>query len=695
MEENKRNTIIRFAAVFLLMACGFAAVLGKIIYTQTAKREALLQTAQRLISRDAVVSPNRGNIYDANNNLLAGSAAIYHIYMDTRVQALHKGNLFNEKIDSVADALSSYFKDRSAQEYKDMIISAHKKGVGRLLLYKKRITHSQLQDVKRMPLFRLGSNKSGLIAEEEHQRIKPFDLLASRTIGNIYISTGKGNSGLELQYEEWLCGKAGHKQTQMIDGRVIVSADKEAEDGDDIVTTLDVNLQDIVETQLLQTLNRLQADWGCCILMEVKTGEVKAIANLGLTNSGYTEDQNYAVTRVEPGSTFKTISLMAALDDSNIRLTDTINTENGKWIYCDPKHPITDTHKYPKLTVQQVLAASSNIGLAKIITQTYERKASRFVSKLDKMGICDSIPFEIPGMQISRIDIPSDKETLARMAFGYSVEMSPIAILTFYNAIANDGKMICPFLVKKIQHNGRTLKEFSTSVLQTSICKSSTLKDIRQCLESVVWDNQYGTASINPWGNYKAQSEIVHIAGKTGTARILDNGAYLRNQHRITFCGYFPMEEPQYTCICMIQRPRSAYDAGFDCGGTVRRIAEKTMAYASNIPVKQLYKDSIALPPVKRGWQTDIRKASKGTGITVKTCEAKWVHVNEQYTTEAMNVCNNLVPNIIGMGAKDAIYAIEQTGMHARITGKGKVVAQSVAPGSKTIKGGTIYIELR
>ena len=293
--------------------------------------------------------------------------------------------------------------------------------------------------------------------------------------------------------------------------------------------------------------------------------------------------------------------------------------------------------------------------------------------------------------------MPKDGETLARMAFGYYVELPPIYTLTFYNAIANNGKMIRPILVKEIQQNGQTIKRFTTSTITSSICKSSTLKDIRQCLEAVVWDNDYGTASISPWGSRKAQSDIVHIAGKTGTARVLENGQYLSRFHRIAFCGYFPMENPQYTCICVIHKPRNPYDAGMNCGGTVRRIAEKTMAYSGSIHVSAHYADpdSLLLPPIKRGIQKEIRRAGSGTNIDIKRIDSQWIRVNENYEAEPLHVTSDIVPNVVGMGARDAVYAIEQTGMLVTLRGKGKVVSQSVAAGTHAVKGGQVTLELK
>ncbi len=700
MDDKRRNTIVRFAFVFVMMVIGFIAVCVKIITTQFGSRhEQLIAIAERTVSRNEVILPNRGNIYDCNGNLLAGSAPTYKLYMDTRVPALHKdnGKLFYQYIDSLSYALSNYFNDRTAAEYKRLIVAGYKNGNGRLPLTQNRITYKQLKDVKQMPLFRLGRNKSGLLEAEYYQRIKPYGLLASRTIGSIYGENGRGNAGLELSYENQLRGKEGRKQVEMIDGRVIVSSNTEAVDGLDILTTIDADLQDIVENQLMLMMDSLKPDWGCCVLMEVKTGEIKAIANLGDVNGKYIEDKNYATTRIEPGSTFKTYSLMAVLDDGKYSLNDTLDLENGKWVYKDPKNPITDSHKHKDATVLQAFAASSNVGMAKMVTQTYEDKADRFVNKLGKMGVRDSIIFQITGTDQPLIQVPKDKETLSRMSFGYSVELPPIALLMFYNAIANDGKMVRPYLVKEIQHDGETVERFKTTVVTSSICKSSTLRDVKKGLEAVVWDNDYGTASIDPCGNKKAQGNIVHVAGKTGTARVLSGKDYDKNNHRYLFCGYFPMEEPQYSCIFILQRPKGRTDAGKHCGGSVNKIAEKTIAHQGAVSIKTRYADenNLLLPAIKRGRQSAIKKAAAGTEIKIEHTNAEWAKVNADLEAEEISVPQNIVPNVIGMGAKDAVYAIEQTGMMARISGKGRVIQQSVPSGSPILKGGTVWLELK
>ncbi len=710
MGDRQKNIIIRFAVIFTLIAAGFIAVLTKIVITQTVEREDLMKIASKQKSKDYEIEANRGNIYDCCGRLLAGSAPTYRIYMDTRVESLHKnkGKLFNNYIDSISTALADYFGDRSAAEYKRMIQQGYNTGNGRLRLYPKRLTYLQIKVVRAMPLFNQGPLKSGLIVESNYQRIKPFGSLASRSIGSIYGSNGSGVSGLEMAYDEILRGKAGEVGTHTVEGHTVSQVNREAEDGCDILTTIDCNLQDVTEIQLRNTLERLEADWGCCILMETHTGEVRAISNLGRQEDGsYREDKNYAVTRIEPGSTFKTYALMAALDDGKVKLTDTIDVEYGVWSYEKAKKPIKDSHVHKDkktgkpvrlFTVKQVLAASSNVGLAKIVTSAYEKKASKFVDKLDKMHVRDSVPFDIPGTQQPRINVPDDSETLARMAFGYFVELPPIDILMFYNAIANNGKMIRPILVKEVLRDGQTIRRFSTSTVASSICKSSTLRDIRECLDAVVWDNDFGTASVNPWGGKKAQSDKVHIAGKTGTAQVLENGRYRNDQHRTLFCGYFPADNPKYTCICVIQqKPRALYDAGFDCGGTVRCIAEKTMAYSGSVDVSNKYADpaSILLPPIKRGLQKEIRRAGDGTNIDIKRTDSQWIRVNENYEAEPLQVTSDIVPNVVGMGARDAVYAIEQTGMLVTLSGKGRVTNQSVAAGTKAQRGNTVHLELR
>ncbi len=707
-ENNKKGTILRFATVFLLMLVLFGLVVGKIIKTQTVERAFWLSHAKPIIDGSTRKVPaNRGDIFDCHGRLFATSIRTYTVAMDTQTDYLkaENGKNFYAKVDSLCDSLAVYFNDRPAAEYKRLFRQAYKNKNRNFRFYPTAITYEQLQAVRKMPLFKMGKYKGGLKYVERNERIKPFGSLASRSIGDIYSDSKIGHHGLEKFYEHILHGTDGFSMRELSEDYTIDFDTQEPINGLDIVTTLDADLQDVVESNLRHELILTEAEWGCCILMEVQTGEVKAISNLTRTESGdYVEARNYAVTRFEPGSTFKTYSLIAALDDGKVNITDSIDVEKGIWKYSNAT--IRDSHRYnakngypEPQTVQKAFAVSSNVALSKIVTHAYEKKASKFVDKLQRMGVCDSVPFEIPGKSQPHILVPNDGVTLARMAFGYSVELAPIDILMFYNAIANDGKMIRPFLVKEIQDNGETIKSFKTETVKSSICKASTLEAIQQCLSDVVWDNEApGTAAKNKWGTLKAQSKRVPIAGKTGTAQLLTNKGYSNSRHRMSFCGYFPKENPQYTCICVIQDPGIAnHDAGQYCGETVRKIAEKTIAYEQTISSERLHvhPDSVQLPTIKRGMREEIRRATRGTDIDVEYCDSEWVRVNEEYTAESIAVDKTLVPNVVGMGAKDAVFAIEQTGMYAKISGRGKVYRQSVPNGSRVVRGGTVYLELK
>lgn len=582
MLDEQKNTVWRFAIIFILISLGFLAVLGKIIYIQTVERSEWMKVAEKQVPTHRPIKATRGNILDCNGQLLASSMPQYYIYMDTRADALviNNSHLLKEHLDSLCHDLTSIIGDYTAEEYRQRIVQGQKQGNRRLKLSKGRINYLQRRALEQNSLIRLGKYKSGVFFEDQHRRIKPYGLLASRTIGSINGEEGIGTAGLEKAFDKELHGVDGISSLQRIGGRNESVTIEEAQDGMDIITTIDANLQDITENALLTKLKEKNAQWGCCILMETHTGYIRAIANLDRGSDGeYYESLNHAVQRVEPGSTFKTISLVAAMDDGKIEIDDTISVTKKPWVYMrKSKH--TDAHPMDTiLDVRSALAVSSNIALAKLITSSYEGSARKFVRKIERMGLCDSIYCEIPGAEQARIDIPRDTVTLSKMSYGYSVEMSPMHIAMFYNAIANNGKMMRPMLVSAIQKEGEIVKRFKPTTLNSSICSRSTLREIQSALHDVVWDDHLGTASKRPWSN-KAQSNLVALAGKTGTAQLYIPGkGYSNRKHRITFVGYFPEANPEYTCICMIENPQYPYDAGMDCGSTVRVIAEKTMAH--------------------------------------------------------------------------------------------------------------------
>ena len=587
MSENLKNTVLRFAIVFAVITLLFVVVFVRIVVLQTAQRDKW----EGVVNREDNYKPIkaiRGSIYDCEGRLLASSVPQYRIFMDTRVEALHmdKGDLFWDHVDSIANGLSRIVGDQTKEEYRKRMVDAYRRGKI-VRLTNERISYTQLKEIKRLPLVCRGLYKSGFYAEDLNLRVKPFNSLGSRAIGNIYAASGEAKSGLEMRFDSYLRGEDGMSVRQKIAGGWQNVPIREAVNGCDVYTTFDANLMDICETALRERLELRDAEWGCVVLMDVQTGEIKAMSNLDRAKdgSGYYEMANHAVVRMEPGSTFKTISLMAALDDGKVKMKDTIRVEHDGWWYHGAKH--MDAHPSDTVyTIRQAMAVSSNIALAKMVTDGYNGSAKKFVKKLRNMGLCDSVDFTIPGANQALINVPNDTVTISKMAYGYSVELSPLQILMFYNGIANDGKMISPLFVKEIRKDGKTIEEFESTVIKGSMCDDSTLEGVRECLHDVVWDNELGTASVNPWGTRKAQSNLVTIAGKTGTAQVLERG-YHNTRHRMSFVGYFPEEHPQYSCICVIHAPKWPYDSGLDCGGVVRQVAEKTMAYAGEYVYKK------------------------------------------------------------------------------------------------------------
>jgi len=694
MSDRSKHMTIIFGIIFCLVLLCFLVVLWGIIDLQYIHKTPYINYAEQQLNNVCTLHAKRGNIYDSEGRLVAANISRYRLIWDTSLPALQKGGdtVFTDHINEICEGLSQIIGDSTASYYQMHMRKGLREKKPHFIISYTRVTHKQLEEINKLPLFRLGQYTGGTYVEENNSRENPFGVSAYRTIGRTYTESNRGNCGLEMQYDSILRGTDGKGLRQKVAHITMPIPIEKPVQGKDIVTTLDMEMQDIVESSLKTRLDTTHAQWACCILMEVSTGEIKAMSNLTRQNDGsYSETMNYAVSRVEPGSTFKTVALMAALDDKKTTLDQRWDAEGGRWVYRDPAHPITDSHAMWGLTTRQGLAASSNIVLAKIITRAYEGRAKNFVKKLDEMGICENIGIEIPGATPPRIDIPKDAETMARMSFGYSVELPPVYTLMFYNAIANNGQMIAPFLVKEIQENGKPIETHKAKVIRQKLCSESTLKDIQTCLQSVVWDS-IGTASCRPWSR-KAQSKRVHIAGKTGTARILQSGHYL-TQHRISFCGYFPMENPKYTCICVMQAPTNpGYDAGIDCGGTVRVIAERIMSYKGDQPIDSIITQDTN-PMIKSGQYKALETAAEGSCINLQPCQGEWAKANDQMEARSLPIRNDIVPRVIGMGAKDAVFAIEKTGMIARIYGTGTVKNQSVPAGSKPKPGETIYLTL-
>lgn len=609
MPNENKTTILRFAIIFAILVCGFLTVLVRIILIQTRDSSHWELAEEVQDERIVSVPPMRGNIYDCNGQLMASSIPRFRLHMDPLAGGLvnkpdtikrgkRKGTVikrdsaFWNNIDTLSAALSRIVGDKTKQEYRNMIVEAKQQKKHYLLLTRDTINFLQYTQLMENPFIargRTNSNRTGLIWDTIKIRTRPFGNLASRTVGTTGNTRGHGLTGLEKQYDSLLVGQAGIGVIRRVGGQDQVIIQHEPQNGVDIVTTIDANLQDIVEKELRGPVEAYGAKWGCCVLMDVHTGELKAVANLSRDKQGvYRETENRAFMRAEPGSTFKTIAMLAALDDHKITLNTPVSVTRAPWKYKDVLTH-TDAHKMDAtLTMRQVLAVSSNIGMAKIIPAAYDGSATKFIDKLNLMGVIDTLPYDIPGAHIARINKPNpgDYVTISKMVYGYSVELTPVQIAMIYAAIANGGRLIHPSLVRELRIDEQVTHRTEPQIIREQFCSPEAIADIRKALHDVVWNNEMGTAALsNGW--QQAQSELVHIAGKTGTAQLhTSGGGYDSDHHRISFVGYFPEENPQYSCICVIEAPQRREDlnpktinAGRGCGAIVRKIAEKVMAY--------------------------------------------------------------------------------------------------------------------
>ena len=586
------------------------------------------------------------------------------------------------------------------------MLEAYQKGIGEFQLYPSRISYAQLKQLKTLPLFRLGRNKSGLITKELLQRVKPFGSLASRTIGDIYADESKGGkNGIEKKFDALLVGTPGVSTRQKVANTYMETVKIPPIDGVDITTTIDIDLQDIAEKALLDSLRSFDAGSGYVILMEVHSGEVKAIVNMQQNaDKTYSENKNGAVSdQVEPGSTFKVASLMVALDDGKVKITDSVETGNGLYAYGSAIMKDHNANKggFGKISVANTIHASSNVGISKIIVKAYGQNPSAFVDKLYEMKLNEKMNLEIPGDAGPKINHHHDKSKywsatkLPWMSIGYETQIPPIYTLAFYNAIANNGKYIRPFFVKNISRNGLIIKTFKTETIKESICKPTTLRDIHEVLLGVL-EGKMGTAK-------NVHSKYVRIAGKTGTAQISKGALGYKEggkTHQVSFCGYFPADNPQYTCIVVIREPRIGYPSGGKMAGSVfKNVAERTMALKSNGQPITFERDTINKKPFKPytkvGYYAALQTVMEDLKLPLEYNSAQWVKTtpdSAKNRVEPLTVQGNKVPNLMGMGAKDAVYLVERLGLKVQVAGRGKVVSQSLKAGITTQKGQTIVL---
>lgn len=713
-ESKNSRTLLYYFLVVLALSLVVAGILWCTFKTAFVDKEKWEKVAESQKRPNRLILPGRGNIYSADGKLMATSVPRYYMYLDFRADGFALDTLLKGKrdnIDSLCYYLSRKLKNRSAGAYKDYIKRGLKTKSRQFPLYEGKVSYSDLKEIRKFPFLRLSRYKSGFYVKQMVQRQKPFGTLASRTIGDIYgeIEGGwatKGKNGLELQYDTLLRGKPGLSSVRRVGGSWTNVVEMEPVDGMDIVTTIDINIQDITEKSLVDKLKEIDAESGTAVVMEVETGEIKAITNMGRIREGvYGETKNHAVAdETEPGSTFKVASMMVALEDGIVSPHDTVDTGNGIYMYKGARMTDHNANRggYHRIAAEQAIWYSSNIGVAKIILKGYEKNPSKYVEGLYRIGLNRPLDLEIPGAGRAKIRHPKDtatywsKTTLPWMSFGYETQIPPVYTLAFYNAIANNGKMVRPMFTRAITHNGKVVQEFSTTVVNPSICSENTLAIIKDMLLGVV---EKGTGKA-------VLSEVIRIAGKTGTAQISQGKAGYKAggvSHQVSFCGYFPADKPKYSCIVVIRRPRIGYPSGGTMsGGVCKNIAEKI--YASTFPLipKELPVDTLMqkIPSVKGGDAEALQYVMDVLDVDYEDgdIDGRWVAAERRQEDVLMKdipVKSGLVPDVVGMGAKDAVFLLESAGLKVNLNGIGRVASQTIPPGRKIVKGQTITLTLK
>ena len=697
---DSEKVMPRYFVIAVVLTVIGVAVLGKALYIMTAKKDYWTEVADRL-KRDSVsVPPTRGNILSSDGQLMATSIPEYRIFMDFQASAFEKNDsLWLDKVDSICDGLNRIFPKRSAAEFKQhleegrhKVLKSGKVGARHWPIWPRRIDYNTYLEVKSLPFFNMPKNKSGFHDTIYNARRRPFTTLALRTIGGLYGEKDSAYYGLELSYDSILRGTNGLVNRRKVLNKYRNITVQQPIDGGDIVTTIDVNIQDLAERSLLDMLKspQVNGDMGVAIVMEVQTGDVKAIVNMVKNDEGrYIEAVNSAISyRCEPGSVFKTASFLVALDDGVVDTTYRIETGSGVYHMHgrDMKDHNWRNGGYHNISLPRALEVSSNIGVSRVIDEHYGTNPERYVEGLYRIGIAEDLKIPLVGYLPPVIRMPRknkrgqyenwSKTALPWMSIGYETQIAPINTVTFYNAIANNGRMMRPRFVKKVVKNGVTVREFPPEVIKEHIAKPQTIKTMQTILEHVV---SQGLGK-------KAGSRAFKVAGKTGTAQVADqHGGYHSGTTRywLSFAGYFPADNPRYTCIVCIKKTGLPASGGGMSGVVFHHISEGVMARYLTLSVDDARdSSSVVIPEVKSGDPAAANTVLSHLGI------------KKNVPSTPRNTAGNVMPDVIGMGARDAVYLLESKGLKVRVNGRGRVKAQSLSYGKPITPGTTCVLTL-
>ncbi|MFO7621093.1 MAG: penicillin-binding protein [Bacteroidales bacterium] len=693
-----RSGVVYFVIVLLAVA-----LLARILVLQYAQRQKWSAMGEKYIYRSAEMPAIRGDILTWDGRILASSVPYYNIYLDTRSSGMSQGT-WAEGITGLSEGLSRILGERSAAGWKSVITEARKRG-DRYFLVSRKVDYESLKRLKELPVFREGQYKGGFIAQLDNRRILPHSELARRTIGYLSLDSDGTVVGIEGAFNKELSGRNGSMIQQRLTGGDWIPIGNPGSsgsvDGNDVVTTIDIDLQDVASSALEEQLRKHNAQHGCAVLMEVATGDIKAIANLVTGSDGrYHETYNYAIGEsTEPGSTFKLPVIMAALEAGVIDTGDIVDTGTGSIKFYNKVIRDTREGGHGKLTVREVFEKSSNVGTAKIITEHFSNNPKEFVSRLAAMKLDQKLGIQIKGEGTPLIRYPGDKFwsglSLPMMSHGYEVQMTPLQILTFYNAVANDGRMVRPRFVTEILNNGAVVKSFGTEVITSQIASRSTIRKARAMMEGVV---DHGTATNLKHANYK-------IAGKTGTAQIAkDNLGYrqgARVSYQASFVGYFPAENPLYSCIVVVNAPSNGvYYGNLVAGAVFKEISDKV--YATNFfrdyATETNMEKPVPAPDAGNGYRRDINRVLGDLKVKYKrTSGDDWVVTRESGDTVRLvgvEIKEGLVPDVRGMSLRDAVYLLENSGCRVRYNGRGKVLRQSPEHGARVNEGAVVTLDM-
>jgi cell division protein FtsI (penicillin-binding protein 3) len=692
----KKDILFRVRLAFLLVFLFSLGIVFRIVEIQMVEGKKWKEMAEKINLQYKTVPAVRGNIYAEDGSLLATSLPFYRVAFDPSVA---DESLLNTSIDSLSMLLSRKFKDHTAVEYKRRILNARAKGRQYMILNRSKVNYLSKKEMEHWPVFREGRFQGGVIFEKVDERYKPFAYLGARTIG--HINENHKGAGLEYSFNTFLAGRDGKGLFQKMSGShwkpVYDGTEVKPVAGNDIVTTIDVNIQDVAQSSLASALIAHDADYGSAVVMEVATGEIKAITNLTRYSEGsYGESYNYAVGELtEPGSTFKLASVIALMEDAQLNLHDSIDAGDGRFQFYDR---IMTDHKqdgYGMISFQDAFAHSSNIAISRWVDHHFGLKPERFVEYVRNMGLADRVGFQIVGEGVPYIKKPGDQGwsgvSLPWMSIGYGLKLTPLQILAFYNAIANDGRMIQPVIVKSVRQADKVVETYQAGVLNDRICSPETLGKVKTMLESVV---EYGTAS-------NIKNDFYKIAGKTGTAQKLKNGRYTRKYYT-SFVGYFPADAPKYSCIVVIDNPKGFEQYASNVAAPVfKNIADKI--YANDLEIHEplpaeFVREEGVFPVVQAGYYEDLQQVMQQLEIAHEpTDAAEWVRAQiagNQLKWKDGSTSFEYIPDVRGMSMRDAIFLLENRGLRVEYSGKGRVVRQSQLPGVKAIKGSRISLQL-